>query len=385
MPDFSRRHVIGAATGSLAAAVGPMAVAKAQQPSFGPAPTPLAGAELPSFRFPLGAQPPHNYDGGWAKEATVAEFPVSEKLAGVLMQLVPGGLRELHWHANAAEWAYMLKGNCRVTTIDPQGHSEIVDFGAGDVWYFPRGHGHSIQSLGPDECLFILVFDNGYFSEFGTFSVSDWIGHTSPEVLAKNFGVPAQAFGAFPKREVYIAKGPPPAPLPREPAAGSLNTGALTHRYRLLAERAENFAGGSMRLVSQREFPISSTMTGAILQIKPGGLRELHWHPNADEWQYYIAGRARMPVFGSHGRARTDEFGAGDVGYAPMGYGHYIENIGSDDVQVLIVLSSGSYQSISLTDWIASTPPELLATNFGVPQSTFSSFARGNQVIREKI
>jgi len=139
-----------------------------------------------------------------------------------------------------------------------------------------------------------------------------------------------------------------------------------------------------MRLVSQREFPISSTMTGAILQIKPGGLRELHWHPNADEWQYYIAGRARMTVFGSHGRARTDEFGAGDVGYAPMGYGHYIENIGSDDVQVLIVLSSGSYQSISLTDWIASTPPELLATNFGVPQSTFSSFARGNQVIREK-
>ena len=89
-----------------------------------------------------------------------------------------------------------------------------------------------------------------------------------------------------------------------------------------------------MRLVSEREFPISTTMTGALMRIKPGGLRELHWHPNADEWQYYIAGRARMTVFGSHGRARTEEFAAGDVGYVPQGYGHYIENVGSEELEL---------------------------------------------------
>ena len=132
--------------------------ASGTQPPFGPAPPPLQGKELPSFRFSLGAQPLQTYDGGWSKEATVANFPVSEKLAGVLMQLAPGGLRELHWHANAAEWAYVIRGHCRVTTIDPQGYSEIVDFGPGDVWYFPRGHGHSIQGLGPDDCQFVLWF-----------------------------------------------------------------------------------------------------------------------------------------------------------------------------------------------------------------------------------
>src|SRR4051795_7148534 len=236
MSEFSRREMLSAAAagGMAAAAIGTDGLAEGQPP-FGPTPPVLAGAQLPSFRFQLGAVAPKTWNGGWAKEATVAEFPVSEKLAGVLMSLAPGGLRELHWHANAAEWAYMIKGQCRVTTIDPNGHSEIVDFGPGDVWYFPRGHGHSIQSIGREDCLFVLVFDNGYFSEFGTFSISDWLGHTPPEVLAKTFGVPAHVVEQFPKREVYIAQGPVPPPLPTNPGAASLDPGALTHRYQLLA------------------------------------------------------------------------------------------------------------------------------------------------------
>jgi oxalate decarboxylase len=375
MSEFSRRNVLGAAAASGAIAVAAAADSMADgQPPWGPTLPVLAGAELPSFRFKLGEVTPKSWDGGWAKEATVAEFPVSQKLAGVLMSLMPGALRELHWHANAAEWAYVIKGQCRVTTIDPQDHSQTADFAAGDVWYFPRGFGHSIMGIGREDCLFVLVFDNGYFSEFGTFSISDWIGHTSPEVLAKTFGVPAQTFANFPKREVYISKGPVPPPLPADPAAGSLNNGPLTHRYRLLAQRPQTYAGGTNRLVSQREFPISATMTGALMRIKSGALRELHWHPNADEWQYYISGKARLGVFGSHGRARTEELSAGDVGYVPQGYGHYIENAGTDDLELLIVLNNGTYESISLTAWVASNPHLLLGTNFKVPEATFANF-----------
>jgi oxalate decarboxylase len=374
MSDFSRRHVLGSAAGGMLVSIAAAEAAGQTQPPSGPGPKLLSGKELPSFRFPLGARQAKTWDAGWAKEATVAEFPVSEKIAGVLMQLAPGGLRELHWHSNAAEWAYVTAGTCRVTTIDPRGKSEIADFGAGDVWYFPRGYGHSIQAIGRENCQFVLVFDNGYFSEFGTFSISDWIGHTPHEVLAKNFGVPAETFAGFPKQEVYIAKGAMPPALPAEPRPGSLHSGALTHRYRLLAQRPREFPGGTIRLVSQREFPISTTMTGAVMRIKPGGMREMHWHPNADEWQYYIAGRARMGVFGSHGRTRTEEFGAGDVGYVPQGYGHYIENIGKDDVELLVVLNNGAYESISLIAWMAANPHLLLATNFRVPESTFAGF-----------
>jgi oxalate decarboxylase len=232
MTGFSRRDMLGAAAtgGMVAAATGTETFGQGQPP-FGPTPAPLAGSELPSFRFQLGAVAPKTWDGGWAKEATVAEFPVSQAIAGVLMSLASGGLRELHWHANAAEWAYVIKGQCRVTTINPQGQSQIVDFNAGDVWYFPRGFGHSIQGIGSEDCLFVLVFDNGYFSEFGTFSISDWVGHIPPEVLGKYFGVPAATFANFPKREVYIAKGPVPPPLTANPAPGTLDYGPLTHRY----------------------------------------------------------------------------------------------------------------------------------------------------------
>src|SRR5215472_13263038 len=118
MTEFSRRDMLGAA------AAGGMVAAATSTETFGPAPAPLAGAELPSFRFQLGAVAPKTWDGGWAKEATVVDFPVSQAIAGVLMSLVPGGSRELHWHANAAEWAYVIKGQCRVTTINPQGQSQ---------------------------------------------------------------------------------------------------------------------------------------------------------------------------------------------------------------------------------------------------------------------
>src|SRR5262249_49979808 len=181
MTGFSRRDMLGAAAtgGMVAAATGTETFGQGRPP-LGPTPAPLAGTELPSFRFQLGAVAPKTWDGGWAKEATVAEFPVSQAIAGVLMSLAPGGLRELHWHANAAEWAYVIKGQCRVTTINPQGQSQIVDFNAGYVWYFPRGFGHSIQGIGTEDCLFVLVFDNGYFSEFGRSASATGSGISRP-------------------------------------------------------------------------------------------------------------------------------------------------------------------------------------------------------------
>ena len=103
-----------------------------------------------------------------------------------------------------------------------------------------------------------------------------------------------------------------------------------------------------MRTVSELEFPISTTITGALRIIEPGALRELHWHPNAAEWQLYLKGSGRMTVFGSHGRVRTDEFSAGDVGYVPQGYGHYIENTGSDTLEIVLALNNATYESVSI-------------------------------------
>jgi oxalate decarboxylase len=343
----------------------------------------LDGPTLPSFRFPLGDVTPRTFDGGWAKEATVKNFPASQNIAGVLMSLKPGALRELHWHANAAEWAYVISGSCRITIIDPQNRVEHAEIGPGDTWYFPRGHGHSIQGTGTEDCKFILVFDNGSFSDFATFSITDWVAHTPPEVLAKNFKMSSSIFKEFPKKEVYIAQGPVPAPLLANPLPFTQVAAPLTHKYRLGAQRGELWPGGRFQLASQKQFPISSTMSGAIQTLDAGGgLREMHWHPNADEWQYYISGHARMTVFGSGGRSKLEEFGPGDVGYVPQGYGHYIENASeTEPCQTIIVLNSGDYQEISLSQWMASNTAELLGTNFKVSKKIFESLQQNNPMM----
>jgi oxalate decarboxylase len=89
-------------------------------------------------------------------------------------------------------------------------------------------------------------------------------------------------------------------------------------------------------------------------------MRELHWHPNTDEWQYYIDGQARMGVFAGAGQARTFDFMAGDVGYVPFAMGHYIENTGNTPLRFLEMFKSSYYADVSLDRWMALTPPELV-------------------------
>ena len=173
---------------------------------------------------------------------------------------------------------------------------------------------------------------------------------------------------SFPKTSCIFRKGVSHRSSPEPPRQGPLKSSALTHRYPLLAQQPRaHSAGGEDRVVSAKEFPISTTITGVILDLKPGAVREPHWHPHANEWLYYIRGRARMTLFGSGGRARTEEFGPGDAGYVPQGFGHYIENVGEETCRVLIAFDSGQYQEIGLSTWLASNPTALVADNFKVP------------------
>jgi oxalate decarboxylase len=163
---------------------------------------------MPDFRYSLDGSKPKVTSGGWAKEATEHQFPISKGIAGVHMFLDPGASRELHWHAIAAEWAFVIDGQCQTVVLDPSGQTEINNFKPGDLWFFPKGHGHSIQTIGDKPCQFVLSFDNGAFSEHGTFSITDWIDVTPKDMRALNFGLPKDAFDAFPKGETYIQAGP---------------------------------------------------------------------------------------------------------------------------------------------------------------------------------
>ena len=268
-------------------------------------------------------------------------------------------MRELHWH-KAAEWAYVLYGSARITAVDQDGRNFVDDVGVGDLWYFPPGIPHSIQGLGPDGTEFLLVFDDGDFDEDNTFVLSDWLKHIPPEVLAKNFGVPAQTFASVPdpRRALHIP-APLPGPLSSDKIVGATSV-PQTFSHRMMAQAPIRTKSGSVRITDSKVFPVSRTISAALVEVLPGGLRELHWHPNTDEWQYYIEGKARMDVFGASGQARTFNFQANDVGYVPFATGHSIENIGNTPLRFLEVFKSDYYADVSLDQWLALTPPELV-------------------------
>ncbi len=327
----------------------------------------MSDLTLPSFRYRLEQQPPRTDCGGVVRGASVRQFPVSKGIAGASMRLQPGCLRELHWHSTAAELGYVVSGSCRTTVLSPDG-AETDTFGPGDVWYFPRGWGHSIRGIGSSECHFILIFDDGAFAEDHTLSITDWLAHTSPAVVSQSLGLGMEWVAKLPKGEAYFAGGP----VPDDPIARAKPqpkpTLATTHRYPLGAQQPRRVPGGGAQwTVTANEFPISTTLSASVLEIEPGAMRELHWHPHADEWQYYLEGAAEMAVYLGMGHTVTEQFVTGDIGYVPMGAGHYIRNTGSGILRLLIGFNNGHYHSHDLNAWLASNPPDVLATNLGLP------------------
>ena len=335
----------------------------------------------PNLRFSFSDAHMRQTSGGWTRQVTVRELGVSKTIAGVEMRLNAGSVRELHWHKQA-EWAYMLYGSARITAIDAQGRNFVDDVGIGDLWYFPGGIPHSIQGLGPDGCEFLLVFDDGDFDEDDTFLLSDWFKHVPADVLGKNFDAPASLFGHTPDpSERYIFKAPVPAPLGQDKLLGAPPV-PQSFSHRMMAQEPIRMKGGTVRITDSGVFPVSKTIAAALVEIEPGGLRELHWHPNTDEWQYYLSGQARMGVFAASGQARTFDFQAGDVGYVPFAMGHYVQNTGTTTLRFLEMFKSSYYADLSLDQWMALTPPELLKVHLNLDQEVTNALSKTKVPVR---
>jgi oxalate decarboxylase len=289
----------------------------------------------------------------------------------------------LHWHT-ADEWAIMLYGNARVTVMNPDGTMFIDDLGKGDLWLFPAGFPHSIQGLGPDGCEFLLVFDEGNFTEDGTFLLSEFVAHTPRDVLVKNFGLDKDAIAKLPKRELYIFPANLPLSLAQDKAAigGRRVESPIPYTFKMSAMApTRKTAGGEVRIVDSRNFPVSKNVAAALVTLKPGALRELHWHPNASEWQFWIAGKGRMTVVMNEGRARTMDFNANDVGIVPRVAGHYIENTGDTDATFLEMFKADQFIDVSLNQWLRRVPPEAATAHLNLDQELIANIPAEKAVV----
>jgi oxalate decarboxylase len=324
--------------------------------------------------------------GGWARQVNSNDFPISKEIAGVNMRLDAGGIRELHWHV-ADEWAIMLQGNCRITAMDYDGRPFVADVNKGDLWYFPAGVPHSLQGLN-EGCEFLLVFDQGDFSEEDTTLISDWTVHTPSEVLSKNWGLSVseveKAMSTIPSAGHWIFQKPVPPTLSQDLRSaadgGQLSPTNFAFRTMQMPPTKED-RSGSIRIVDSTNFHVSRNVAMAYVVLKPGAMRELHWHPDADEWQYWISGTGRMTVFFNAAIARTQDFGPGDVAYVPKTLGHYIENTGDEDLIFLEMFKTSKYRDFSLNQWMTHLPTELVSQHVNLSADQIARIPHQNNGI----
>ncbi len=323
-------------------------------------------------------------EGGWTHEVNSKVLPTSKDLAGVNMRLTAGSFRELHWHT-ADEWAIMLDGNARVTVMNPDGSMFIDDVSKGDLWLFPAGFPHSIQGLRPNGCEFLLVFDEGDFSEDGTFLLSETIAHTPRNILAKNFGLDKETIAKLVRKEqLYIFPADLPLSLAQDKAAigGQRMESPIKYTFKMEGMApTRKTPGGEVRIVDSRNFPVTKNIAAALVTLKPGALRELHWHPNASEWQFWLAGRGRMTIIMNEGKARTMDFNANDVGYVPRVATHYIENTGKADVMFLEMFKADQFVDVSLNNWLRRVPPEAVAAHMNLNQDQIAKIPSEKELV----
>lgn len=323
----------------------------------------------------------HNRHGlkgaGWARQQNVDVLPVATALAGVNMRLEANAYRELHWH-KASEWAYILNGTVRLSAVNEAGQTFVDDLQAGDVWFFPAGIPHSIQAF-EQGTEFLLVFDDGSFSEDETFLLSELAQRNPRSVLAKDLRVDVSALDKIPEGELYIFHGTPaPKNISEQNVTGPAGSIPLagTYSYHLSQQDPYTVPGGSVKVLDTLSFPIAKNFAAALFTVKPGAMRELHWHvPNGeqgDEWSFFIKGQARLTVFSAPESSRTFDFQAGDVGYVPVPDAHYLENTGDEDLVYLEILQSPVFSDVSVAQWLGLTPKQIVGDHLGFSEDTLN-------------
>jgi oxalate decarboxylase len=209
------------------------------------------------------------------------------------------------------------------------------------------------------------------------------MAHLPPEVLAKNFGVSESALKDVPKQELFIFQTdvPPSLEADQKAAAGATGASPVDFAFRTMEmPPTKRTKGGEVRIVDSSKFKVTTTSM-AMVTVHPGGMRELHWHPNADEWQYYISGKGRMTVVSTGNKGRTMDFQAGDVGYVEKTLLHYIENTGDTDLVFLEMFKSPQYQDVSFSEWLSHTPPELVMAHLKIDKATYDAIPKSEAVV----
>jgi oxalate decarboxylase len=310
--------------------------------------------------------------GGTRAMVNQNNFPILNGMALYVLQLDSGGVREPHWHPNAAELSYCLSGNAVMTIFSPGSGHDTFTVSEGEIVYIPRGYLHHIENISYGETRFAIAFNHEMPEDIG---LSGSTGSIAERVLGATFGVGSEYFGKFKKssHDLIITSKP--------------NYKVTTYTY----QRVPNYhkfnlkafpptvqsKGGTVSLGNANNFEILNGLACYLLTLKPKGVREPHWHPNAAELDYVLSGRARMTIFSPGDKMDTFEVGPNEIVFIPPGYFHYIENVNTnEDMQFAVFFNDERPEDIGISGAFGAYSNEVLGSLFDIEANALDSLPK---------
>jgi oxalate decarboxylase len=310
--------------------------------------------------------------GGTRTMVNENNFSLLKGMVLYLLRLDSGGVREPHWHPNAAELSYCLSGSALMTIFRQDAGHNTFTVNEGEIVYIPKGHLHHIENINHGETKFAIAFNHEMPEDIG---ISGSTGSMADSILGIVFGLGSEYFGNFKKsnHDLIITS-----------KSNSKVTTSLYqkipnyHKFNLKAfPPMVQSKGGTVSLGNANNFGILSGLACYLLTLKPKGIREPHWHPNADELDYVISGRARMTIFSSGDKVDTFEVGPNEIVFIPPAYFHYIENVNSDeDMQFAVFFNHERPQDIGISGAFGAYSNEVLGSIFGLESKILDSLPK---------
>ena len=300
-------------------------------------------------------KPQDKSSGGYRTKATKRSFPALQNMSFYKLILHKQAVREPHWHANADELGYCLKGSLLISIYGNKNTKETFVIKEGHAFFIPSGALHSIENIGKSSAEVILQFSHQEPEDFGLSTV---FGMFSNAVLGNTWDVSSNHFQNMKRlsKGSFIAKVEKSTPVSKELHYSSPYQFALEESSPLIAN-----PGGTAKVARNNVWPVLRTQALYSLQLTGKGMREPHWHPETAEMGYVANGKGRMSILSPSGKVDTYKMEAGDIYFIPKAYPHHIENLQSSGLHLLIFFDQAMPQDIGFTASVKSSSDELLS------------------------
>lgn len=317
-------------------------------------------AEISQHNFRLGSTTPQRIcKGGSRVDAKASNFPVLKGMSISILTLNPKGFREPHWHPNANELSYCLEGKAIMTLFSPGAAHDTFVIEAGEIAFVPMGVIHHIENIGNTPLRMLVCFNNENAEDL---ELSAAVGVMPDSALAATFQLNSDYFAHFRKSSSSVFIG-------QQEQVSQLTLADQTNHFKMNLEKIfpqVQTHGGWVKMSNGFFLPTLDGLAIYRLCLKNKGVREPHWHPNADELNYLMSGSARITLLSPGGNVDTFDLAPGDISFLPRGYFHHIENTGNEDAHFAIFFNHSFPSDIGVSGCMGAYSNEILASLFGV-------------------